>query len=289
MFEDKRMIRSIRVIAVIAAVLLTTGFGSIERLFAPDAKPWPRWEAHDPKTATKVDHSAWNDFLSEYLERNEAGVILVRYRAVSDSDRRALEAYLSRLSTVEVSRLSRNEQFAFWINLYNALTIDVVLDAFPVTSIKDIDLSSGLLSTGPWRAKIVKVEGVELSLNDIEHRILRPVWRDPRIHYLINCASIGCPDLQGRAVTAENAERLLEEGAVHYINDPRGVKIESGKISVSKIYDWFIEDFGGSEEAVLRHLLRFARPSLSEQIRTIGTISATHYDWSINSTTRSSP
>ncbi len=97
------------------------------------------------------------------------------------------------LAATSADRLRRAEQFPFWINLYNALTVKVVLDHYPVEIIRDIDISPGLFADGPWGKKLVTVEGEALSLDDIEHRILRPIWKDPRLHYVLNCAALGVP------------------------------------------------------------------------------------------------
>ena len=147
-----------------------------------------------------------------------------------------------------VSSLNRGEQLAYWINFYNALTVQVILDHYPTDSILDIKISPGFFSIGPWDKKLVTVEGEELSLNDMEHRILRPIWRDPRIHYGVNCASIGCPNLLTTAYTADNVDGLLTENAVAYVNHPRGASLQNGALTVSSIYDWFEEDFGGNED-----------------------------------------
>jgi hypothetical protein len=157
-----------------------------------------------------------------------------------------------------------------------------VLDHYPVESIRDIDISPGLFATGPWDKKLISIEGENLTLNDIEHRIMRPIWRDPRIHYVVNCASIGCPNLRDRAYSGTEIDTALDRAATAYVNDPRGVSVVDGKVSVSKIYDWFIEDFGGSEGMVLRHLQRYAAPELAARLEAIGKLSDVHYDWSIN-------
>ncbi len=167
-----------------------------------------------------------------------------------------------------MSALRRPEQLAYWINLYNALTVQVVLDHYPVASIHDIAISPGLLAIGPWDKPLIEIEGAAVSLNDIEHRILRPIWRDPRIHYAVNCASIGCPDLQARAFTAETAEALLEAAARAYVNHPRGARVEAGELTVSSIYAWYREDFGGTEAGVIAHLKRYAAPELAKALET---------------------
>jgi hypothetical protein len=181
-----------------------------------------------------------------------------------------------------VTKLSRAEQLPYWINLYNALTIKTVLEKYPVASIRDINISPGLFSSGPWGAKLVKVEGEEVTLDDIEHRILRPIWKDPRIHYAVNCASIGCPNLLATAFTAGNTDQLLTDGAKAYANNKRGVRIEGGKITASKIYDWFQSDFGGSEAGVLQHLAKYAEPGLADRLKSARGISSYEYDWSLN-------
>jgi len=170
---------------------------------------------------------------------------------------------------------------AYWINLYNAVTVQLILDNPGVASIRDIS-GSGLFSAGPWDQKRISVEGQALSLNDIEHRILRPIWRDPRIHYAVNCASVGCPNLATAAYRSAGLQQALDAAARAYVNDPRGVTISNGRIRVSRIYDWFIEDFGGDEAGILRHLARYAEPGLKSRLSAASALSGTQYDWSLN-------
>ncbi|MFZ0610819.1 MAG: DUF547 domain-containing protein [Desulfobacterales bacterium] len=249
---------------------------------APAADLWERWTANDPGSAVRVDHAAWDRFLKAYLINGPDGVTLVRYGQVSVADRTALERYIRRLAQTEVSRLNRNEQKAFWINLYNALTVKVILDHYPVRSIRAIDISPGLFSDGPWGNKLVSVEGQEVSLDDIEHRILRPIWQDARIHYGVNCASIGCPNLPPAAFTAENTDELLEKGAREFVNSPRGARVENGKLTVSSLYVWFQSDFGGTDAGVIDHLKKYARADLRAQLDRVTRISDHRYDWTLN-------
>ena len=126
-----------------------------------------------------------------------------------------------------MTQLNQSEQFAYWVNLYNAKTVDLVVAHYPVRSIRDIGIS-GLLATGPWGKKVVRVEGVDLSLDDVEHKILRPLWRDPRIHYAVNCASAGrCPNLARSAYTGASLEAMLKVAARDYVNSPRGASIQN--------------------------------------------------------------
>jgi len=260
------------------------GFGSVERLFAPKADLWPRWELNDPDSRKSIDHSSWNDLLSRNVRKRNDGVNLFNYGGISAADSHNLAGYIANLSGISISQYNRDEQLAYWINLYNALTVQLILDHYPVDSIRDIKISPGLFVIGPWNASLVSIEDENLTLNDIEHRILRPIWRDPRIHYVLSCASIGCPNLRDRAYPSSAMDGLLDQAATAYVNDPRGVSIVNGKVSVSKIYDWFISDFGGSEKSVLRHIKQFAKPQLAARLREIGKLSGEHYDWSINAT-----
>ena len=155
------------------------------------------------------------------------GVNRVAYGKVAPQDKQALASYVDRLSKVQVTKLARSEQLPYWINLYNAATVKVVLDHYPVESILKIDISPGLFAKGPWKKKLLTVEGEAVSLDDIEHRILRPIWKDPRTHYAVNCASLGCPNLQPRAFTAGNMDELLDAGARAYVNHPRGARVFS--------------------------------------------------------------
>ena len=251
-------------------------------LAAPDAELWPRWEASDPASSTIVDHTAWDGWLKRHVRTGDDGINRVAYSAVSSADRRVLGEYLATLQSVPVTALNRTEQRALWINLYNAGTVSVILAHYPVASIRDIDISPGFFADGPWGKALFSVEDEALSLDDIEHRILRPIWRDPRIHYAVNCASIGCPNLIPEAFTGANTKILLERAARDYVNHPRGARVENGKLTVSSIYAWFEDDFGGDDAGVIAHLRHYADDDLAAALGGISRISGDRYDWSLN-------
>lgn len=250
-------------------------------LAAPKAEPWPRWTTHNEVSTQRMDHSAWDGLLQRYVVPAEDGLNRFRYDGVTPADRKRLADYIGKLQAIKATAYSRAEQRAFWINLYNAATISVVLEHYPVKSIREIKLG-GLFSGGPWQAKWLSVEGEALSLDDIEHRILRPIWQDPLTHYAVNCASIGCPNLANRAYTVENTRALAEAGARAYINSQRGVWFKSGKLYVSSIYKWFRSDFGDSDAAVIAHLRKYATPELAKQLDSVQKISGDDYDWALN-------
>lgn len=271
-----------KAVALAGLLTLTAGFGSGERIFAPDADAWSVWRANNQSDSRTIDHSRWGSLLKSYVRKGRGGVNLFAYRRVSGADKTKLNAYINDLTALKISGYNRNVQKAYWINLYNALTVKVILDNGPVKSIRDIDISPGLFSDGPWGKKLVKVEGRNVSLNDIEHRILRPLWRDARIHYAVNCASIGCPNLQTKPFTGKTVNGQLAKGARDYVNSPRGVSIKGGKVTVSKIYDWFYDDFGKSDQDVLNHILKYANGDLKRQLQSIGKIHNVAYDWKLN-------
>ncbi len=250
---------------------------------APSADLWPRWQEHSEQSTTSIDHAFWETLLNKYLvTEHPSGINRFRYADVTKTDRQTLEKYLKQLQDTQVSSLSRKEQKAYWVNLYNSLTVNVVLDHYPVKSIMDIDISPGLFNNGPWGAKLLTIEEEELSLNDIEHRILRPIFKDNRLHYALNCASLGCPNLQPVAFTAANTEQLLDAGAREYINSLRGVQMFKGKLKVSSIYKWFQSDFGGSESGVMDHLRLYAEEELRNKLNTYNKSLRFDYDWGLN-------
>jgi hypothetical protein len=268
------------------AVGITFGWLGVAnaQIFGPPKNDlWPRWEKNTAADTRTIDHAAWDAFLAKYVDaKHPSGINRVNYKAVSPEDRKSLEDYLGRLQAVPISGYNRNEQKAFWINLYNAETVKVILDHYPVTSIRKIKIPPGLFSIGPWDGKVVTVEGEKLSLNDIEHRILRPIWKDPKIHYAVNCASLGCPNLSPVAYTGQNVEHLLTQYAADYVNHPRGASFRSYKLKVSSIYVWFQEDFGGSTAGVLTHLKQFAKGDLAKQLQDYDDGLDHDYDWNLN-------
>lgn len=252
--------------------------------FYPTKDLWVRWTEHNPSSTETIDHFTWHRFVRQHVQNNtNDNVHRIDYASLSEREKNILNRYITSLTNISISDYNKSEQLAYWVNLYNALTIKVVLDHYPVESIRDIDLSSGWFSSsGPWDKKLVTIENVEVSLNDIEHRILRPIWNDPRIHYVVNCASVGCPNLQRRALTPAITEIILEEAARTYINHPRGVQITENGVLLSSIYSWFVEDFGNTQDELWDHLLKYANPQLTAQLSQTTTIYDYHYDWSLN-------
>jgi hypothetical protein len=236
-----------------------------------------------------IDHSAWDQLLKAYVRPAGDHLSRVDYMAFKQSGQSQLKAYIRSLEATDAARLERPEQFAFWVNLYNAKTIDIVLDHYPVRSIRDINLGGSILSVvtgGPWKAKVLTVSGQALSLDDIEHIILRGQFRDPRVHFAVNCASVGCPSLSTEAFTGASLDAHLERNARAYVNSGRGVRLADGRVAVSSIFQWFKVDFGGSDGGVLDFVRTYAEPSLKASLAGVTRIDDTFYDWSLNDVAR---
>ncbi len=249
----------------------------------------PRWVgpvgAEEADAATDV----YDALLSRYVILGEDGVARVRYAAWAKnaSDRDQLDAVITQLAGLRPSAMNEPAAFAFWSNLYNALTLRVVLEAYPVASIKDIKSTGTGLDlkawSGPWRTKLVAVEGSSMSLDDIEHDTMRPTFRDPRIHYAVNCASIGCPNLSARAWRPSTLEADLDAAARAYVNHPRGASVDKkGSLRVSSLYKWYREDFGSNDAGVIEHLRRYADEPLRGELEGVSRIAGNGYDWSLN-------
>ncbi len=233
-----------------------------------------------PNGSASVSHSAYDDLLKVHVKRDAKGYHRVDYRGVK-ANRAALKAYLVALQEVRPSTLTRAEAHAYWINLYNAATLDVVVEHYPVKSIKKINLGGGgLFGSGPWSKPLLTVEGMPLSLDDIEHRIVRPIFVDPLSHYGLNCASYSCPNLAVSAFTGSNVNTLLTQNARDYVNHERGVSVQSGRITSSKIYSWYAQDFGGKRR-LKTHWSQYGEPELVAAIKP-ASLGRFTYDWSLN-------
>ncbi len=252
------------------------------------AKLIPFWDASDESNTDQINHAAWQELLDAYLHTDSEGVNRFDYGGLNSSsgNRSKLGKYVDYLESVDPRTYSRAEQQAYWINFYNALTVKIVSDNYPVDSIRSIRSKrwlAGLVFPGPWDDPYAKVAGEDLTLNNIENGILRPIWNDNRVHYGVNCASYSCPNLGPTAFTAANTEELLEAGARSYVNDVRGVDfVDEDFVVVSSIYDWYKEDFGDSEDGVLEHLLEYAEGELAELLEGFDGALDYEYDWTLN-------
>ncbi len=235
----------------------------------PEA-PLPETSGPPAGEAAAFDHGAYSALLVKHVTDGT-----VDYKALG-KDRAALDAYLERIADLPPSALERmpeNEKLALYINAYNAYTLKAILDNYPVKSIKKI--------RGVWDRLQFKLAGQDLTLGHIEHEILRKQFADPRVHFTLVCASIGCPKLRAEAYTGEAISRMLEEETQGFITDRTRVRLDRDRktLYLSSIFKWFEKDFGDVEAFVARYLprddVRFIR---LERVR----IRYLRYDWSLN-------
>ena len=243
--------------------------------------PWEIWLPSNENSSVSVDHSDWQRFLDSFVVSNPDGINRVAYaEARAAGEASSLERYLQLMADIDPRKLSRNEQFPYWVNLYNALTISVVLQNPEKSSIRR--MGRRFFSVGPWDDELITIAGIPLTLNDIEHRILRPIWQDRRIHYAVNCASLGCPNLDQRAYTSRTFEQQLSKAEHEYLNHPRGVKVvDDGRLHLSSLFNWYQEDFAASEDALILYLAGHNQ-SLANVSASPRSEIRYSYDWSLN-------
>jgi hypothetical protein len=238
-------------------------FGLIAVILVTGANAW----------AGMVDHALYAILLSRHLKDG-----VVDYSGLQ-KDETILDRYLEQLAGVDPQSLDTDEQFAFYANVYNAWTIKLILTRYPnIDSIKDL----GSLFKSPWKKKIARVDGQLLTLDQIEHDILRKRFGDPRVHFAVNCASKGCPPLQAEPFTGSRLDEQLNRAAKAFINDSRYNRLEGDTLWVSKIFDWFSEDF---DNDVLGTFIKFAEQPLKDKLqrnRNRIRVNYLDYDWSLN-------
>ena len=226
-------------------------------------------------------HSRWTNVLQVFVRDGS-----VDYAALKQRGQDELDAYLASLESVchsQYDRWTREQKLAFWINAYNAFTVRLVLDHYPLKSIRSI----GLLPMAAFRERFIPLEslrGSKLSLDDIEHRILRREFDDPRIHFAIVCASRSCPPLRSEAYRGAEIDQQLEEAARSFIRD-RAMRFDAGTrtLYLSSIFKWFREDFEKSAGSLSEFVARYADPGTASAIRAGSVkIEFLDYDWSLN-------
>ena len=223
--------------------------------------------------APPVDNSIYAELLTKYVANG-----YVNYAGFKRDETR-LDQYLEVLEQVDPERLPREEQFAFYINAYNAWTIKLILTGYPgVTSIKDL----GSLLQSPWKKEFVRIHGKTLTLDDIEHGILRPRFKDPRVHFAIVCASKSCPPLIAEPYLGASLDAQLNRSTRDFLNTPANYRLDRNTFWVSSIFKWFAEDFN---KDVVGFYAKYAEADLKKSLETNrGRIEVKYldYDWSLN-------
>ena len=227
--------------------------------------------------------SDWDLILKRYIiKKSPDGVNLFNYAALSKSadDLELLNNYLTSLEGMDPNLMLKNDAIAYYANLYNAVTVKLVTQNYKIKSIRKL----GPLNSGPWKRKIIKLNTELVSLDDIEHKILRSKYKSPYIHYMLNCASMSCPNLQVTPWKGDSLEVDQLAAATEYINSSRAVTLKRNALQLSSIYKWFKEDFE-NEGGVLDHILKHANKDLKNAIEKGVKIKSYNYDWTLNDVT----
>jgi hypothetical protein len=241
-----------------------------------------------PAFAFDHSHAAWDALLKKHVVVLDGGkASRVRYAAMA-TDHAALKAYLGELSAVkegEFRRWTREEQLAFLINAYNAFTVEKVLTRYPdLRSIWDF----GKLFGNPFKDRFFVLLEERSSLDDVENGLLRARYREPRLHFALNCASVGCPMLREEAYVDARLERQLEEQAARFLSDRSRNRFTDGRLEVSKIFDWYKEDFGPLPVYLTRYAKALGADAAGQALIASGDapVSFLDYDWTLNDAAR---
>ena len=220
-----------------------------------------------------VNHDLFDQLLEKHVKNG-----VVDYKGLKQNETK-LEEYLGVLEMVDPEKLSRNDQFAFFINAYNAWTIKLILTGYPgVKSIKEL----GSFFRSPWKKKICRIGGEVITLDDIEHAILRPRFKDPRIHFAVNCASKDCPPLRKEAYRGSILDKQLDDATKQFLNDPKKNYLDGKTLYVSEIFEWFGDDF---DNRIVEFFLRYAQEDLKKNLlkdQNAIEVKYLDYDWSLN-------
>jgi Protein of unknown function, DUF547 len=226
-----------------------------------------------PTQAATVNHKIWGELLRK--NSKQSGVDYAGFK--SEEDR--LDQYLKVLENTDSKDLSENEQFAFYINAYNAWTIKLILSAYPgIKSIKEL----GSLLKSPWEREIVRIDGRLTTLDEIEHHILRPRFKDPRVHFAINCSAVSCPPLSSEPYLGSTLDRQLDHSTRSFINDPGSYRFDGDTLYVSRIFKWFPEDFN---DDIFGFFLEYAEGNLKKKLvekKDTIRLKYLQYNWSLN-------
>jgi len=222
-------------------------------------------------------HAEWDFILKKYVLEGK-----VNYNKIisTPADLKRLNDYLITLGNTEVSLLTRDERLAFWINAYNAFTVKLILNHYPLKSIKDIN--------NPWKQKRWYAGSEKLSLDDIEHIKLRKEFKEPRIHFAIVCASIGCPELYPGAFEKDNIEKMLNLVTRNFFAQRRNFQLKKSgtksTVYLNSIFKWFKNDFGKDDKQIVEFIIPYLKKQDRDIINASDAVKIKHldYDWSLN-------
>jgi hypothetical protein len=224
----------------------------------------PEEEIAETPPAPAFSHKIWDEVLRKYVSSSGK----VNYKGLK-ANRAQLDAYIDLLTQNGIqSNWSKKEKMAYWINAYNAYTVKLIVDNYPLSSITKLHGGS------PWKVKLVTLGGKKYSLDQIENEILRPQYKDARIHFAVNCAAKSCPPLLNKAWTADNLNRNFEQQAKKFVNNKQFNVISANEVQISKIFEWYAVDFGN----IVEYLNKYSNTKINPNAK----VTYKEYDWKLN-------
>ncbi len=242
---------------------------------APKSKLIEFWDDSEEASLFDVDHSPWDEILSKYVTHHDSGVNRFAYEKVTKEDKVKLKRYLKSVQMMDPRQLTRARQKAYWLNLFNAGVTLQIVESSPKKSIKEIG------SARLWRKKRFNIAMQELSLDDVEHGIVRPLYKDPRVHFAFSSGTVGSANILHRAFTDDNIEDLLDFNTREFLNHSRGVNYKKGKLVLSSIFKWYQSDFGEDFSDVKRFLSQYLLEEKLAHLEKNQSVSY-DYDWNLN-------
>ena len=234
--------------------------------------------------AAPPDYSAWSSLLSKYYDPAQG----MNYKALKANDKKTLDDLRRQMGTVDVQSLSRQDQLAYWINLYNINVVGVVVDSYPVESIRDIS-TDPIIRLNVFKKPSVQTKKGAISLNDVENEKIREGFKDPRIHFAINCAAKSCPPIRTEPYQGAKINDQLDDQVRKFLNGPQGARLEKDGgelvIHVTKIMDWFGDDFGKWAGGPIPFLKRYVSGDKRNMMDAAGNqidLKFDDYDWKLN-------
>ena len=263
-------------IAILLSLVATLAVSSVASAKESAGRQWP---ANQQVSIDQIDHSAFDQLLKRYVDVNGR----VNYAAWHQSRgcRDQLTTYLANLSRANPDQqASREARLAYWINAYNAVTIEGILRVYPTKSIRDH--TAKLVGYNIWKDLLFTAGDTKISLEDIEHKVLRKMG-EPRIHFAIVCASIGCPRLLNQAYVADQLQQQLAANTQDFFSRQQNLQVTGNTLNLSQIINWFGSDFGGTQQQQVQVLSRYFPPA-AQQLVASGNYSVKfqEYDWGLN-------
>jgi hypothetical protein len=256
---------------------------------APPGGPLTQFEAHDPNAEVSVYYDVWANILSTVMEE-KAGRFEPNYGGLGQTGRDAIDIVLTEWQGIRVTALGRDEQLAYWLNLYNLASLKIMFDTFTSMGKASQDIAGRnpwandkfnvkrlyTADGNPWATPMLTVEGVSLSLNDIEHRILYAFWPAEQVMYGLSCPVRGCPDLPSKPYAPAVVNKQLAAAATRFVADPENAKLKGAAVRLSELYRWHQGVLGG-EAKVLAHVIKLAGRRLAGAT----SISGYDFDWKL--------